>query len=142
MGRPSKAATEQQKADPLVEAQKAYDAAKLKSDAVNGSEDFSAEEREAVRVELEDAEKMLAAVKELGLDAPAKPSSESRKLYTLSCLWAQGRYPKLGLKFTNGIAVVTPEQHDLAKASTLWNREIFDGPGSANAGGSVKVTQS
>lgn len=130
------------KADPIVEAQKAFDAAESKFNAVNGSEEFSAEEKEAVRVEYEDAKKTLDAVKSLGLQAPAKPSSETRTLKTISCRWAHGRYPKLGLKFTNGIAVVNMEQYEAAKASTLWNREIFDGVKAANAGGSVKVTQS
>ena len=133
---------EEMKADPLAEASKVFETAKEKFDAVSASDDFSAEEKESVKVELNDAEKMLNAVKELGLEPPAKPSSETRKFYTLSCTWAHGRYPKLGLKFTNGIAVVNPEQYELAKSSSLWNREIFDGTSRANSGQAVKVVKS
>lgn len=129
------------KVDPLAEAQKKYDEAKLKSEEVLTSEEFSPEEKAAVKAEVDDAEKLLSAIVELNLEAPAKPSSETRKYFTISCLWAHGRYPKLGLKFTNGIAVVNTEQYELAKESKLWGREIFDGVRNANSGSSVKVVK-
>lgn len=129
------------KVDPLAEAQKKVDEALLKSEEVLTSGEYSEEEKLAVKVELDDANKLLGAVKDLGLEPPVKPSSETRKFFTLSCQWSQGRYPKLGLKFTNGIAVVGPEQFEAAKASTFWNREIFEGTKRANSGSSVKVVK-
>lgn len=132
---------EETKVDPLAESQKAFDLAKEKFDDITTSPDSTQEEKDAVKAEFDEAKQLHEAIKSLQLAPPSAPSSETRKYFTISCLWAHGRYPKLNLKFTNGIAVVNAEQYAAAKESKLWNREIFDGAGHAHAGSGVKVVK-
>lgn len=146
MGRPGKNQQEKdqekdQKPNPLAEAQKQFDAAQQKFDDITTSPDSTQEEKDAVKAELDDAAKLLDGVKTLGLTPPTPPSSETRKYHTLSCIYSMGRYPKLGLKFTNGILVASPDQYEAAKNSPLWNRDFADGTRLARGASHVKVVK-
>lgn len=111
----------------LEEAKDLLADAQQKFDAVMAKEDTTDDERAAVKAELEGAKKMVEEIEATLAPQPAKPNSQDREFHTISCVYANGQYPKLGIKFRNHIAVVNNDQLAAAKASRLWNRDIFAG---------------